>query len=338
MRHPEALLLFLPWGALLWRMIRRRPLTREVLPMATLSWLGPVTSGRWTAWGERVCRLLAIAALIVALSGPEGPGKRTDSVRMGIDVMLALDLSGSMRAEDFQPDNRLEVARRVLRDFVSRSPEHRIGLVAFAGRSVTLCPLTTDHAALLSTLDRVDFETVGQDGTAIGDGLGNALYRLGEQGAKSRIIVMLSDGENNSGYLLPADATRMARSRGVRVYTIAIGRPGGAPIPILDEFGRKSYLRNRDGSLVVPRMDETALKSIAERTGGHYFRATDPARLLQAYREIAQLERSRITVADQQPREDRTAWPLAIALLLLLAETFLRVGPASVLRLERRPG
>ena len=257
---------------------------------------------------------------------------------MGIDVMLALDLSGSMRAEDFQPENRLEVARRVLRDFVSRSPEHRIGLVAFAGRSVTLCPLTTDHAALLSTLDRVDFETVGQDGTAIGDGLGNALYRLGERGAKSRIIVMLSDGENNSGYLVPADATRMARARGVRVYTIAIGRPGGAPIPIIDEFGRKTYLRNRDGSLVVPRMDEAALKSIAERTGGRYFRATDPALLLQAYREIAHLERSRITVAGQQQREDRTAWPLAIALLLLLAETFFRVGPASVLRLERRPG
>ncbi len=338
MRQPWLLLLFVPWAIVAWRLLARRAPAREVLPMATMAWLGAPAGGRVRPWIERACRLLALAALIVALAGPQGPGKRVDTVRMGIDVMLALDLSGSMRAEDFQPDNRLEVARRVLRDFVSRATEHRIGLVAFAGRSVTLCPLTTDHAALLGTLDQVDFDTVGQDGTAIGDGLGNALYRLGERGAKSRIIVLLSDGENNSGHLVPADATRMARARGVRVYTIAIGRPGGAPIPILDEFGRKTYLRNRDGSLVVPRMDEGALRTIAERTGGRYFRATDPASLLQAYREIATLERSRITVAGHREQEDRSAWPLAIAWLLILVEVALRVGPASVMRLERRPG
>jgi Ca-activated chloride channel family protein len=257
---------------------------------------------------------------------------------MGIDVMLALDLSGSMRAEDFQPDNRLVVARQVLRDFIARASENRIGLVAFAGRSVTLCPLTTDHSALQAALDQVDFESVGQDGTAIGDGLGNALYRLGETGAKSRIIVLLSDGENNSGFLAPLDAARMARARGIRVYTIAVGRPGGAPIPIVDEFGRKVYLRNRDGSLVLPRIDEATLQDIATRTGGHYFRATDPASLRQAYREVGNLERSRIVITGQQEREDRSWIPLMVALAALVLEGLLRLGPWAVLRLERRLG
>lgn len=277
-------------------------------------------------------RLLALACLIVAMARPQGEGRWIEEKRFGIDIMLALDLSGSMRAEDFQPANRLEAAKSVLKDFVAKNAENRIGLVGFAGRSLTLCPLTTDTAAVAEVLDRVGFDAVGQDGTAIGDGIGNCLYRLADRQARSRVIVLLSDGENNAGYLAPMDAAAMARARHVRIYTIAIGRPGGAPIPLLDSFGRKVYVRNRDGSLFLPRMNEEALAQLAQITGGKYFRATDTAALEAAYSDIAHLERSAIPVARHRvPRELYLGWLLA-ALTLIGAEVALLGGLGAILR------
>lgn len=281
-------------------------------------------------------RLAALALVVIALCRPQGPGRWFEEKRYGIDMMLALDISGSMRAEDFQPANRLVVAKRVLKDFVAKNAEHRLGLVAFAGRSLTLCPLTIDSKAVSDLVDRIGFDSVGQDGTAIGDGIGNCLYRLADHSGKSRVIVLMSDGENNSGYLQPLDAAAMAKARGVRIYTIAVGRPGGAPIPLTDAFGRKVYVRNRDGSLFLPKMDEVVLAKIAEMTGGRYFRATDSRGLEAAYAAIAKLEKSELPVQRHRvPSERYFGWVLA-ALLLVGCEVLLSAGVGSVLRGERR--
>ncbi|HEY9899383.1 MAG TPA: VWA domain-containing protein [Pantanalinema sp.] len=280
-------------------------------------------------------RLSALALVVIALARPQGPGRWFEEKRYGIDMMLALDISGSMRAEDFQPANRLEVAKRVLKDFVAKNAEHRLGLVAFAGRSLTLCPLTTDAQAVSQLVDRIGFDSVGQDGTAIGDGIGNSLYRLAENEGKSKVIVLMSDGENNSGYLQPLDAAAMAKARGVKVYTIAVGRPGGAPIPLTDSFGRKVYVRNRDGSLFLPKMDEQVLARIAEMTGGRYFRATDSRGLEAAYAAIAQLEKSELPAQRHRvPSENYFGWVLA-ALFLVGVEVLLSTGVGSVLRGEK---
>lgn len=322
------LLLAIPLEVL-WR--SRRP--AQGVPLSTFRLLD-ARDARPRFWPRLLIglRMLAIALLVIALARPQGEGRWITRERFGIDVMLALDLSGSMRAEDFQPANRLEAAKRVLTDFVAKNAEHRIGLVGFAGRSLTLCPLTTDTRAVAGVIARVGFSSVGQDGTAIGDGLGNCLYRLQDRSAKSRIIVLLSDGENNAGYLRPADAAAMARARGVRVYTIAIGKPGGAPIPLVDSFGRKVYVRNRDGSLFLPRMNEAALAAIATTTGGRYFRATDTRALEAAYAEIARLERSAIPADKTRvPSEQYPAWLLA-GLLVLVLEFGLVGGLGSVLR------
>jgi len=296
-----------------------------------LSGLVPARPRRWPQILLGL-RLLALAVLIVALARPQGEGRWIEEKRYGIDIMLALDISGSMRAEDFQPANRIEAAKHVLKEFIARNAENRIGLVAFAGRSLTLCPLTTDTRTVSDLVDRISFDTVDQDGTAIGDGIGNCLYRLEDRSAKSRIIVLLSDGENNSGYLQPLDAARMAASRRVRIYTVAVGKPGGAPIPLVDAFGRRFYVRNRDGSLFLPQIDEATLARIAQVTGGRYFRATDTPALESAYREIASLERSEMPVQRHRiPTDLSGAW-IAFGLLLLASEFALSTGLASILR------
>lgn len=317
--QPLWLLLLAILPILLIMRLRQRP---QGIPLSTLRLLDAEVERRprWIRQALWFLRLATFALLIVALARPQGIGRWIEEKRYGIDLMLALDLSGSMRAEDFQPANRLEAAKRVLREFVAKNVENRIGLVGFAGHSLTLCPLTTDTGMVTQLIDRIGFDSVGQDGTAIGDGIGNCLYRLEDRHAKSRVIVLFSDGENNSGYLKPLDAAAMARSRGVKIYTIAVGRPGGAPIPLNDSFGRKVYVRNRDGSLFLPKMDENTLEKIAEITGGRYFRATDTASMAAAYAEIAKLERSEIPINRHRvPTEAFGTW-LLVALVLFGAE------------------
>lgn len=315
-----------------------RPLRkREGIPLSTFRLLEmDAPPRRWVRFVLTSLRLLALAAVLVALARPQGPGRWIEEKRFGIDIMLALDISGSMRAEDFQPSNRMEAAKHVLGQFIEKNAENRLGLVAFAGRSLTLCPLTTDTPVVEQALDRIGFDTVGQDGTAIGDGIGNCLYRLEDRSAKSRVIVLLSDGENNSGYLQPLDAATMARARHVKIYTIAVGRPGGAPIPLLDAFGRKVYVHNRDGSLFLPQIDEVTLARIAAITGGRYFRATDTASLEAAYGDIAKLERSEIPVSRHRiASEDYLGWVL-FAMALVTLEVLLASGLGSILKGVRR--
>lgn len=266
-------------------------------------------------WGVR---LLAIACLILALARPQAGVQWVEEKQLGVDIMLALDISGSMRAEDFQPENRLVAAKQVIGNFIAKATGHRVGLVAFAGRALTIAPLTTDRAMVREALARVDFQTIQQDGTAIGDAIGNAVYRLHEHNTKGRVLVLFTDGENNTGYLDPIKAAGMAKVKGVRVHTIAVGRPGGAPIPLANAFGEKIYLRDSEGRLILPQINEESLLRIADITGGRYFRATDTQALWGVYEEINRMERSEIEVTRNVSYVERFALLVGFALLLIL--------------------
>ena len=322
--NPEllALLVLLPLLVLAVWATRR---FRRGLTLSTVKLARPLSSPRarlvpLALWG---LRLSAIALILVAIARPQWGQTYSEETQMGVDIMLALDVSGSMRAEDFQPGNRLVAAKQVIDDFVVQSQGNRLGLVIFAGRSMTSVPLTTDHQALRDALARVDFSSIKQDGTAIGDAIGNSLYRLKEENTKGRVIVLFTDGENNSGYLDPVKAAAMARVKGVRVHTIAVGKPGGAPIPLLNAFGQKVYLRNSEGQLILPQIDEEVLKRIAEITGGRYFRATDTDTLRAIYAEINKLEKTPFEVQKHVVYEERYHLYLAAGLLLLLVEFIL---------------
>lgn len=282
-----------------------------------------------------VMRALAMALVAVALAGPARQGEWTVDRRWGVDLVLALDLSGSMAAEDILP-NRLEAAKRVLADFISRTGDQRLGLVVFKARSLTVCPLTTDTQVVAAALESVDPTTLSEDGTAIGDAIGTSLNRLADSKARIRRIVLLTDGENNSGSLSPLMAAAVARARGVRIDTIAAGRPGGAPVPYLDAFGRKRYHQNRDGSVFLTRMDEKTLQKMAQWTGGMYFRATDAAGLAAAYEQIARATRTEVERHRRRGLVDVGSWFLAPALALLFAEILLANGPWRVLRARPR--
>lgn len=298
---------------------------RRGLPLGTLGLLRKLQTPRarlvpiaiWTL------RLGALACLVIALARPQWGKTWIDEEQLGVDIMLALDISGSMRAEDFQPENRLVAAKQVIGNFIDKAAGNRIGLVIFAGRSLTVAPLTTDHAMVKDALDRVQFSSVRQDGTAIGDAIGNCLYRLRERNAKGRVIVLFTDGENNSGYLDPIKAAAMARVKNVRVHTIAVGKPGGAPIPLVNAFGQKVYLRDAEGNLILPQIAEAPLQRIASITGGRYFRATDTRALVSVYDEIDKLEKSPYEVKKRLVYEERFQPYLACGLILLLLEVLL---------------
>ncbi|MEB3196278.1 MAG: VWA domain-containing protein [Candidatus Sericytochromatia bacterium] len=276
-------------------------------------------------------RLAALFLLIAAIARPQWGTTWIDERQMAVDVMLALDLSGSMRAEDFQPENRLVAAKQVIGEFIGKSTDHRMGLVVFAGRSLTVAPLTLDHAMVREALARVDFQTIRQDGTAIGDAIGNCLYRLKEANSRGRVIVLFTDGENNSGYLDPIRAAGMARVKGIRIHTIAVGKPGGAPIPMPNAFGEKIYLRDSEGRLILPQINEVSLKRIAAITGGRYFRATDTRALRAVYDEINRLERSEVQRQRRRRLEDHFQGLVWLALALVLLRFWTSTGRMRVL-------
>src|SRR5262245_57569354 len=225
---------------------------------------------------------LVIAA--VALARPQQGTLREQVTTRGVDIVVALDVSGSMAAEDFQPRNRLAVAKQVVAEFVRRRPSDRIGLVVFAGQSLTKSPPTTDAAVLLRQLDDVRLDML-PDGTAIGSGLATALTRLRRSKAKSRVIVLVTDGANHAGEIDPATATDLARALEVRVYTIGVGRGGLVPMPVAvqDPFTGKTVKQTRD---VEVQIDEALLKRIAQGTGGEFFRATDSATLREVFAHV----------------------------------------------------
>jgi Ca-activated chloride channel family protein len=258
--------------------------------------------------------------LTLALARPQRGFRENELSGRGVDIVLALDVSSSMRAEDFQPDNRLVVAKAVAQTFVASRPHDRLGLVVFAGTAVTQCPLTLNHAVLGELLSRVDFNMV-EDGTAIGTGLATALNRLRESKAKSKVVILLTDGDNNRGAIDPATAAELARALGVRVYTIGVGTSGIAPTLVDDPVFGLRYER------VPVRLDETTLRAIAQRTGGRYFRARDAAGLAAIYRQIDQMEKTDVRDMAYSEWRDRGPDLLALAALCLGLAFALSLGP-----------
>ena len=263
-----------------------------------------------------VLRLAAIAMLIVVVARPQKSDSWSDKDVEGIDIMMTLDVSGSMIAEDLKP-NRLEAAKSVGAEFISARPNDNIGLVVFAGESFTQSPLTTDKASLLNLVSAVSDDMMEEDGTAIGMGLACAVNRIKESQAKSKVIILLTDGSNNRGEIDPITAAELAKTFGIRVYTIGVGTKGEAPIPVKTAFGVQRVMMKVD-------IDESTLQSIADITDGKYFRATDNSSLKSIYQQIDQLEKTKLKVNSYSKKEEMYL-PYAIAaLLLLLMEVLLR--------------
>lgn len=263
-----------------------------------------------------VLRSLAVVLIAVALARPQSAQHNSNSTTEGIDIVMSLDLSGSMLARDFTPD-RLGAAKEVASNFIMDRPNDRIGLVVFAGESFTQCPLTTDKRSLLNLLGSVKSGMI-DDGTAIGNGLATAVNRLRESKAKSKVIILLTDGINNSGQIAPLTAAEIAQSYGIRVYTVGVGTMGMAPYPVIDMWGHLSF------QPMKVEIDEKMLSLIAQMTGGKYFRATDNRRLKDVYDEINQLERSKVEVENFTRYQERFTLFVVLALILLVGEFALR--------------
>jgi Ca-activated chloride channel family protein len=265
-------------------------------------------------------RILALALVIIAVARPQTGHAREIIKGEGVDIALALDISGSMASLDFQPDNRLEAAKRVIGEFVQKRPYDQIGLVVFASNAFNQSPPTTDHNVLLRLLDRTELATkLGiDDGTAIGMGLANAGNMLKDSDANSRVIILLTDGVNNSGEIDPLTAAQAAEALGIKVYTIGMGRPGEVPVPMIDFFGREQVVYQQS------ELDEATLQEIADITGGRYFRAEDTAGLKEIYEEIDSLEKSQIEVERFTRYQELMAWLLVPAVGLVAGEMALR--------------
>ena len=324
--EPWYLLLLVPFLAAFW-IARRRTLWRDPeLGVSSLAAVPPTAGVR--ARAARVLpalRPLAVALLLIAAARPQGGREMREVVSQGIDIMLAIDLSGSMRSEDFHPKNRLYVAKQVAKEFVRGRQQDRIGLVAFAGQSELISPLTLDYDGLSGLIDGLDFGQL-PDGTAVGAAIAQAAERLHRAPGKSKVLILLTDGINNAGAVDPITAAALAKAVGVRIYAIGAGTQGAAPFPVDDPLIGRHYV------WVESEVDEATLQAVAKETGGLYFRATSGELLAQVYREIGALEPSRVETRSY------TRWaemgPLALglglgllALELLLLSTFLRRYP-----------
>ncbi len=262
---------------------------------------------------SKVLKALGFITLVCALARPQLPLSWSNVKTEGIDIVLALDISGSMLAEDFKP-NRLEASKKVAMDFIRNRPNDRIGLVVYSGETFTQCPLTTDHAILLNLFKDIKYGII-EDGTAIGLGLANAVNRLKESDAKSRVVILLTDGENNKGAIPPLTASEIAKQFDVRVYTIGVGKNGTARMPVgTDLFGRKRYEQ------VPVKIDEKTLKQIAEKTGGKYFRATGNTSLVTIYKEIDQLEKTITQETEYEEKDEQFYWFALFALFFFFGE------------------
>ena len=262
-----------------------------------------------------VLRCLAITMVVIALARPQASNSwRTESTE-GIDIMLTLDISGTMMAEDLKP-NRLEASKAVASEFILSRPNDNIGLVVFAGESFTQCPLTTDHAVLINLFNGVNYGLI-EDGTAIGLGLANAVDRIKDSKARSKVIILLTDGSNNRGDIAPITAAEIAQSFGIRVYAIGVGSYGKVNIPVQTPMGLQYQLMDSE-------FDEKSLQNIATMTGGQYFRATNNNKLRSIYQEIDQMEKTKIDVREYNKKNEEFYIFAIVALLLLVAELLLR--------------
>ena len=258
-------------------------------------------------------KVIAFSLLVIAISRPQSSTNWEESTTEGIDIVLAMDISGSMLAEDLKP-NRLESSKNVAMDFISKRINDRVGLVIFSGESFTQCPLTTDHSVLINLFKDVKSGMV-DDGTAIGMGLATAVNRLKDSKAISKVIILLTDGVNNSGMVPPLTAAEIAEKFGIRVYTIGVGTEGSAPYPFQTPFG----IQYQD---VEVKIDEETLQDIATLTNGKYFRATNNTSLKEIYKDIDALEKSKIEVTEFHKRAEKFM-PFALWALILIVISFI---------------
>lgn len=299
-----------------WYIWKRHSLN-ATLQMSTLKPFAGLTSS-WKSYLRHlpmVLRMFAIVAVVAVLARPQSTNSFRDEKTEGIDIVMALDISGSMQAVDFKP-NRLEAAKDVGVRFVSNRPDDNIGLVIFAGESFTQCPLTTDHSALTGLFNDVKLGML-EDGTAIGMGLATSVSRIKESKAKSKVIILLTDGCNNCGDITPQKAAEIAQTFGVRVYTIGVGTIGTAKRPVQTAMGTQ-YVEEE------VKIDEQLLGKVAEMTGGKYFRATDKKSLVAIYEEIDQMEKTILDVREFTKKTEEYLPFALVALLLLILEVVLR--------------
>lgn len=262
-----------------------------------------------------ILRVLSLFLLIVALARPQSTNSWQNISTEGIDIIMSLDISGSMLAQDFKP-NRLEASKDIASEFINSRPNDRMGLVVFSGKSFTQCPLTTDHAVLINLFNGVKFGII-DDGTAMGEGIATAINRIKDSNAKSKVIILLTDGVNNRGSIAPNTAAEIAKTYGIRIYTIGVGTMGEAPCPMPTAFGTQIQMMKVE-------IDEPVLKQVAEMTNGKYFRATNNDKLREIYKEIDKLEKTKIAVKEYRKRKEEFLPLLLLAGILLLTEIVLR--------------
>ncbi len=310
-------LIFLVLPPLLYFYFRRTGTNQVIFPsLETVKNLKPSFFQRYR-FILIILRSLVIMLFVIALARPQLGNEQTKVITEGIDIVLTVDVSGSMLAEDFEIGgkryNRLYVVKQVVKDFIQRRANDRIGLVVFAGRAYTQCPMTTDYGMLLQLLEKVDIGMI-EDGTAIGSALGASVERLKNTNAKSRIIILLTDGRNNSGEVDPFTASEIAKTFGIKIYTIGAGTKGLAPFPMVDLFGNKVMRQ------VKIDIDDNALTEIARIADGRYYRATDTKSLKEIYSLIDKLEKTETEVTQYTEYKELFHYFLLPALGLLLAE------------------
>lgn len=310
------LLLLLLIPAVVWYIIKRKKRYAHLQVSNTFAFRGLKTS--WKVYFEHlpfVLRSLAFALVVIALARPQSVDSWQNTTTEGIDIVMALDISSSMLAEDLNP-NRLEAAKSIASSFIAGRPADNIGLVVFSAESFTQCPLTTDHTVLINLFGSIQSGMI-EDGTAIGLGLANAVSRVKDSEAKSKVIILLTDGTNNRGEIDPLTAAELAKTFGIRVYTIGIGTKGKAPYP----FRTANGIVYQNIDVVI---DEEPLMQIADMTGGVYFRATDNSKLKSIYEEIDKLEKTKMNVQEFSKRNEEYRKFALWALILLLLEMLVR--------------
>jgi Ca-activated chloride channel homolog len=315
--NPEYLWLLLLIAAAIawyWYKLRHYSVPMQLSTTAVFK-LSPKGWKHYARYGLFGLRMLAVAMLILALARPQTNMNRQDISVEGIDIILATDISSSMLAEDLKP-NRIEAAKDVAVDFISSRPDDRIGLVVFSGESFTQCPLTTNHALLINLFKEIGVGMI-DDGTALGDGLATAVNRLKESKAKSKVIILLTDGKSNMGFIDPQSAAEIAELYGIRIYTIGVGTMGTALYPVRTQFGIQ-YQR------MEVQIDEALLQKISALTNGKYFRATNKQKLQEVYKEIDRLEKSKIDVTEFSRKKEEFLPFVILALMLLTLEFIVR--------------
>ncbi|MGL1932135.1 MAG: VWA domain-containing protein [Desulfotalea sp.] len=315
--YPEALLLLLLLPVLAYLLSKRGP--RPALKFSSTSLVAQLSTVK-KAPGKTALylRLLALTFIIIALARPQLGNTYKEVEASGIDILLAVDISGSMKAMDFTLDgkrtNRLDVVKNVVKKFIEERPNDRISLIAFAGRPYVVCPLTLDHNWLLERLNNIQIGMVKENGTAVGSAIGSGVNRLRDKDAKSRIMIVLTDGVSNVGKVSPLIAAEAAKSYGVKVYTIGAGTRGVAPFPTIDPFGRTRLVQRKVD------IDEKTLTEVANITSAKYFRATDTKSLENIYAEINKMETTTRKTKQIENYRELFLFPLALALILLAIE------------------